>query len=179
MRKALVILGELSDSDIDWIAAAGHIRVAPAGTPIIVEQQAVESLFIILDGLATVTVRGMEVARLAAGEILGEMSLLETRLPTASVTPEVATTLLAVSHTALRRKLKQDEGFGCRFYHALAVLLAQRLRQTTISSIGYGRTEPPATRDDEADEIDVGILDNVHLAGARFDKLLKLTMKAT
>jgi CRP/FNR family cyclic AMP-dependent transcriptional regulator len=178
MRKALVILGELSDGDMDWIAQAGRSHVVPPGTPIIVEQQAVESLFIILDGLAAVTVRGVEVARLAAGEILGEMSLLETRLPTASVTPEVATTLLAVSHADLRRKLKADVGFGCRFYHALAVLLAQRLRQTTISSIGYGRTEATDRQGDDADEIDVGILDHVHLAGAKFDKLLKLTMKA-
>jgi CRP/FNR family cyclic AMP-dependent transcriptional regulator len=179
MRKALVILGELSDGDMDWIAQAGRCHVAPPGTPIIVEQQAVQSLFIILDGLASVTVRGNEVARLAAGEILGEMSLLETRPPTASVTPEVATTLLAVSHAELRRKLKDDIGFGCRFYHALAVLLAQRLRQTTISSIGYGQAAPSADEADDDDEIDVGILDNVHLAGVKFDKLLKLTMKAT
>jgi CRP-like cAMP-binding protein len=172
MRKALVILGGLSDGDMDWIAQAGRCRVVPAGTPIIIEQQAIDSLFIILDGLASVTVLGREVARLAAGEILGEMSLLETRPPTASVTPAVATTLLAVSHAELRRKLKDDIGFGCRFYHALAVLLAQRLRQTTISSIGYGRTEPQPSQGDEEDEIDVGILDHVHLAGAKFDKLL-------
>ncbi len=179
MRKALVILGELSDSDMDWIALTGRRQVVPAGKPIIVEQQAVESLFIILDGLASVTVRGKEVARLAAGEILGEMSLLETRLPTASVMPQVATTVLAISHADLRWKLKDDIGFGCRFYHALAILLTQRLRQTTISSLGYGVIEPSAQESDDEDEIDVGILDNVHLAGAKFDKLLKLTMKAS
>ena len=179
MRKALVILGELSDGDMDWIAQTGRCRVISPGVPIIVEQQTIESLFIILDGLAVVTVRGTEVARLAAGEILGEMSLLETRPPTASVTPLVATTLLAVSHAELRRKFKSDIGFGCRFYHALAVLLAQRLRQTTISSIGYGMSEPRRGEEVEEDEIDVGILDNVHLAGLKFDKLLKLTMKAT
>jgi CRP-like cAMP-binding protein len=177
MRKALVILGQLSDADMDWIAQAGSCRVVPPGTPIIVEQQPVDTLFIILDGLATVTARGKEVARLAAGEILGEMSLLETRLPTASVTSDTATTVLAVSHAALRRKLTDDMGFGCRFYHALAVLLAQRLRQTTISSIGYGVAGPSPPEAD--DEIDVGILDHVHLAGAKFDKLLKLSMRTS
>jgi len=72
MRKALVILGELSDGDMDWIAQAGRCCVVPPGTPIIVEQQAVDTLFVILDGVATVTVRGVEVVRLAVARYWGK-----------------------------------------------------------------------------------------------------------
>jgi len=176
MRKALVILAGLSDSDMDWIAQAGRCHVVPPGTSIIVEREAVHSLFIILDGLAVVTIRGVEVDRAAAGDILGEMSLLERLPPTASVTPLIATTLLAISHADLRRKLADDIGFGCRFYHALAVFLAHRLRQR---GLGRGAAGPSAGGTADEDEIDEGILDNVHLAGAKFDKLLKLTLKAT
>jgi len=92
--------------------------------------------------------------------------------------PETATTVLAVSNAALRRKLTDDLGFGSRFYHALAVLLAQRLRQTTMSSIGCGVVSPAPAEGNDEDEIDFGMLANVNLAGAKFDKLLKLAMRA-
>jgi hypothetical protein len=47
--------------------------------------------------------------------------------------------------------------------------MADRLRQTT-TRMGYGA----ATDDKHAkDELNEDLLDNVHLAGARFDRMLK------
>ena len=50
MRKALVMLGELSDSDIEWIAKTGIRQILPAGSVIIAEGVEIKSLFIILTG---------------------------------------------------------------------------------------------------------------------------------
>jgi hypothetical protein len=39
--------------------------------------------------------------------------------------------------------------------------------------MGYGSNEVPASDAADADELETDVLDNVHLAGARFERLLK------
>jgi signal-transduction protein with cAMP-binding, CBS, and nucleotidyltransferase domain len=175
MRKALMMFGTLNDTDIDWLTRVGELRRFSARQPIISERQPIEALFIILDGRAVVSVRGTEVARAAAGEILGEVSLVDSRLPTASVVPESETTVLQIGRSALKRKLREDMGFGCRFYHALAIVLAQRLQRNTPSG-PQGRVED-SDDVDLADDVEADLLENVTLAGLRFDQLLRRTMK--
>jgi CRP-like cAMP-binding protein len=78
-------------------------------------------------------------------------------------------TLLRIPDAVLRDKLASDPGFASRFYRALCVFLADRMRHTT-QRMGYGA----ATDDVHAkDELNDDLLDNVHLAGARFDRMLK------
>ncbi len=176
MRKALMVFGTLNDSDIDWLTRVGELRRFPADEPIIRERKPIDALFIVLDGRAIVSVRGTEVARAASGEILGEVSLVDSRLPTASVVADRETTVLQINRAVLNRKLKEDMGFGCRFYHALAILLAQRLQRNTPSNGGNGEGD-----DDEdvdlADDVDPQLLESVTLAGLRFDQLLRRTLK--
>lgn len=50
MRKVLYILGELQDSDLQWLVDVGQIRNLPIGTEIIREGGSVDSLFIVLEG---------------------------------------------------------------------------------------------------------------------------------
>ena len=77
MRKALYILSQLDDGDVEWMANAGNHRSLTAGEVIITAGKQVESLFIILDGKISVGVKDIgEIAELGAGEILGEISLL-------------------------------------------------------------------------------------------------------
>ncbi len=78
-------------------------------------------------------------------------------------------TLLKISDDAVRAKLAQDPAFAARFYRALCVFLASRLRSTT-RRMGYG---DGAADEDAKDELPEDLLDNVHLAGARFDRMLK------
>ena len=66
-------------------------------------------------------------------------------------------------------KLSSDPAFAARFYRALCVFLASRLRSTT-RRMGYGNDAEDA---DAKDELTDDLLDNVHLAGARFDRMLK------
>ena len=86
MRKALIMLGELSDGDVDWIAKTAVRRILPAGSVIITEGRELQSLFIILEGQALVTARGVELARLASGDLLGEISMIDKQPPAATVT---------------------------------------------------------------------------------------------
>ena len=67
MRKALLFLGILNDSDIDWIVAAASRQEVSQGETLIHEGKAVDYVFLVLDGQLAVTVKalgGREVARL-------------------------------------------------------------------------------------------------------------------
>ena len=76
---------------------------------------------------------------------------------------------LRLPDDTVRAKLASDPAFAARFYRALCVFLATRLRATT-RRMGYGDN----TEDEDAkDELTDDLLDNVHLAGARFDRMLK------
>ena len=170
MRKVLFIFSVLTDGDVEWLATAGErIHVDP-GTVLIPVGARVDHLHFVLEGrLAIRTRKGDVIAYLESGEIIGEMSLVDPA-PTA-VSVEVATdaTLFRVSDTVVRDKLAKDSAFAARFYRALCVFMADRLRQTT-SRMGYGAATEDANAKDELNE---DLLDNVHLAGARFDRMLK------
>lgn len=170
MRKVLFIFSVLSDGDVEWLAKAGeHVR-ADAGTLLIPLGSRIDYLYFVLDGrLAIRTRAGDPIAMLESGEIIGEMSLVDPAPTAVSVDVVADATLLRIADAVLRDKLDQDPEFAARFYRALCVFMADRLRQTT-TRMGYGA----ATEDAHAkDELNEDLLDNVHLAGARFDRMLK------
>lgn len=175
MRKVLFILGQLSDGDVDWLCANGEKRGAAPGTVLIQAGQRLDTMFIVLDGELTVsTAQGKRLATLYSGEIVGEMSLVDANPTSAAVTVQAPSELLAVPHERIRRKLLEDVGFAARFYKALTIFLVDRMRNT-ISQFSYGDGGPAAAQRMEVDELDAEVLDNVHLAGARFERLLQNT----
>lgn len=173
MRKVLYILGQLADEDVEWLATTGRRRTVEAGETLIRQGRAIDAMFILLDGRMAVTVDGVgEVARIASGEIIGEMSLVDQHPPSASVTALVPSLVLAVARGDLERHLAADVAFSARFHRAIATFLSDRLRRT-VRRLGYGEA---GSLDDEREldgELDEAVLDNVHLAGARFERMLK------
>jgi bacteriocin-type transport-associated protein len=174
MRKVLFILGQLSDDDVEWLSKAGQRQRIPAGTTLITEGKAIDSMYILLDGRMAVSLKGIgTVATLATGEVMGEMSLIDSRPPSASVSAESDSVVFAISRAALNGKLESDISFAARFYKAIATFLSDRLRGT-VQRLGYGDKGVSLDEDTELDgELDLNVLDNVHLAGARFERMLK------
>jgi CRP/FNR family transcriptional regulator, cyclic AMP receptor protein len=171
MRKVLSLLGQLSDDDVDWMAGAGRRRDAGAGEVLIHEGIPIGSVLVMLQGTASVTLPGgREVARIGAGEVLGEMSMIDNRPPSATVSAVESTVVLELGRVALDAKLAADTGFAARFYRALAVFLADRVRNTN-AQLGYGKEGASRTLAEE-DELDEAVLDNLHLAGARFEAII-------
>ena len=176
MRKVLFVLGQLTDDDVQWIAENGVKRVVPPGNTIITMGKQSDAIFIILDGEVSVTVEGVrEVARLTCGEILGEMSLIDANPPSATITSVTESTLLEVSKSLLKRKMAEDIYFSAHFYRAIAVVLSHRLRTITAvkGGVAGGHLDEQGSMEDE---LDATVLDNVHLAGARFERMLKKVM---
>ena len=170
MRKVLFIFSVLSDSDVEWLATTGERIHLDPGNVLIPVGARVDNLYFVLDGrLAVKTKSGDPFAFLESGEIIGEMSLVDPAPTTVSVEVVSEATVLRISDEVVREKLATDLGFASRFYRALCVFMADRMRQTT-QRFGYGK----ATDDQNSkDELNDDLLDNVHLAGARFDRMLK------
>jgi CRP/FNR family transcriptional regulator, cyclic AMP receptor protein len=182
MRKVLYILGQLDDDDVNWLADVGQRRKVQPGDVLIEERKPGIEILIVLEGSLSVSVSALgELARLGAGEIVGEMSLIDSRPASASVTAVEPSTVLAIPKDVIQKKLNEDIGFAARFYHAVAVFLSGRMRGT-VQRLGYGSDNKGVDELDEdveaEGELDLDVLDKVHLAGARFDRMLKRLMGA-
>ncbi len=173
MRKVLYIFGLLNDADVEWIARTGIRRRVKDKDILIEERKPLESVIFILEGEFVITAEPAgEIARIGAGEIVGEMSFVDSAPPSATVMALGDGIALFLDKETLAQKLESDVGFGYRFYHALAIFLADRLRGT-VNRLGYGEGQELDSDRIAKDELDVGLLDTLSMAGERFDRMLK------
>ncbi len=171
MRKVLYIFGFLTDLDMEWLARAGTRKRIGDGETIIKAGETVDAIAIVLEGELSVSTSSVEqVARLGVGEIVGEMSLVDSAPASATVAARGSTLVLLLDKTTLIEKLAADVAFGSRFYRALAVFLADRLRSTLELPAKASGLETGLIRD----ELDPGILENVWAAGERFNRMLTI-----
>lgn len=169
MRRSLFIFGVLEDTDIDWVASKSEVVTLAAGQPLIEAGRELESIFILLSGRAeVVSPSGTLLAIVQSGDILGEMSMIDDAPPSATVRIGSDAEVVRTRKSVLREKLEADTGFAARFYKGIATLLSQRMRDT-ISSFGYGPANEANLQ--EPDELDPSVLDHLHLAGSRFERL--------
>jgi CRP-like cAMP-binding protein len=174
MRKVLYIFGLFTDADVAWIARTGVRRRITDGEILIQEGRPVESVIFLLQGECAVTTQAAgQIARLGIGEVVGEMSFVDSAPPSATVTAVGDGLALFLDKRTLARKLEADVAFGCRFYRALAIFLADRLRGT-VRRAGDGGELDLGAQTIAKDELDLGILDTVSMAGDRFDRMLKM-----
>lgn len=177
MRKALYILAELSNLDFNWLLNSGVKVQVPAGTTLIQEGQVTDALYIILEGSLAVCVEALdnqEVARLANGEVVGEMSFVDSRPPSATVKAIEDTTVWAIPRPTLAFKLNQDVGFAAHFYHAIALFLSDRMRET-VNRLTY---QNQGSELDKATSENTHIISKLDIATSRFNGLLEQLKEA-
>lgn len=168
MKRVLFILGQLSDLDIDWMINHGKRKDLKSGNWLIRQGEEVQNLYIVLSGEFAVLNEHrpeVEIARIAPGEVLGEMSFIDARLPETSVQATEASSVFYIPRFLIKQKMEEDPEFASRFYLSMSMFLSSRLR-TTMGSLGFSITP------DEADEIDLNVLQQVGQAGARFGQIL-------
>lgn len=174
MSKVLVILGELSDRDIDWMLTNGSRNHIKAGTVLICEGQPIDALYIVLQGTLSVSVAALssrEIGTIGSGELLGEMSFVDGRLPSASVTAIEDCLVLSVPRRLLSEKLEQDVLFSLRFYRAITKFLSTRLRGT-VSRLSQD-PDYLLYQDSRPERPSSEILDGNDLSQSRFDSLMQ------
>ena len=84
-----------TDEEIHQVVDTATYLTVPANWALMVEQQPADKAYLILAGEVSVRRHGEEVARLGAGEVIGEMALINHKLRSATV---VAATPLEVLH---------------------------------------------------------------------------------
>lgn len=197
-REVLFTFGRLHDSDIDWMISNGNCQKIPAGKMLFQEGRPAETLYLLLNGLVKVTLcetaenpldrafaalgttinphSGQEIATLQSGTFIGELPFAETRLASTSVETVEKSLVLAISISSLKLKLQQDLGFAARFEEVVASLAIERFRDM-INRLGYGRRFYSKSQTLEPsfyyeDELDLDSLDQLNLAGTRFQWML-------
>lgn len=168
MKRVLFMLGYLSDSDVEWIIEQGEKKTFVSGEHLIAKDKAIENMYIVSEGTFLIYNPGKncsEIAQLSAGEILGEMSFLDSRPPSVSVQAITASaSVIAVPLVRIKSKIKEDKRFAADFYQALASILSDRLRNTT-NRLGYGVGQ-------DQDEMSTEVMDRVGKAGSRFKRIV-------
>jgi CRP-like cAMP-binding protein len=86
---------DFTDDELGQVVDAATYLTVPAHWALMAEQQPADKAYLILSGEVSVRRHGEEVARLGAGEVIGEMALVNHRLRSATV---VADTPLEVLH---------------------------------------------------------------------------------
>jgi CRP/FNR family cyclic AMP-dependent transcriptional regulator len=123
MLRALPALSGYTDRELSAVSSLVDAVSVEAGHILVREGSAATEVFIIVEGLATVIVRGTPVAKLGPGEFLGEMALLDLAPRSATVVAETSMRLLA---TDPRRFLSLVDHPGIA--RTIAGALAKRLR---------------------------------------------------
>jgi bacteriocin-type transport-associated protein len=182
LRKVLFLFAELNDGDISWMVETGEQQHLAAGTVLIRQGEPTIALHLLLDGTLSVLIAttvkdkpvDREVAKLATGEMVGEISFIDAQTASATVQAHTPCFVLTLPRAALMAKLQQDGGFAARFYRSLALLLVDRLQDRLIrynSDLTYAQDQ--SLDQDFDDELDDRLLQSSALAGVRFDWLLK------
>jgi CRP-like cAMP-binding protein len=155
---------------LEWLIENGSSKRLREGDYLLRQGTGVEAMYFLLDGTLSVELekpQARQLAEIESGEVVGEISLLDSRPSTASVRAIDEALLLEIRHDVLKPKLEADFGFQARLYRSLGMFLAQRMR-STILSLGYGedRTEED---EEDIDEIEPQLLDGIERAAKRFE----------
>ena len=130
---ALGILAGLSDRARSNLARFGTYQTSPAGTEIIREGASQNRLYIVIKGELTITCRtgGKEIMLSTAkdGECLGETSLLEPGLASATVRVAEEATVWSIDSEDLRAFVAEHTGGSGSLLMGIASCLSQRLRR--------------------------------------------------
>jgi len=135
MRELLGILNKLWPADIDWLLSSGQETKVQANAVVVEEGSRPDALYVVVQGLLGVRVASLgqsTVLTLGAGEVVGEMSLIDDRPECATIFAVESSLLLAVPRAAIGAELEADPAFAARVYHSFASVVSGRLRE------GYG-----------------------------------------
>jgi CRP-like cAMP-binding protein len=86
-------------------------------------------LYFVLNGALEVYTRGTpRIAMLKVGDVVGEISFVDARPPTATLRAEVESRVGAIPRGLIMERIRENIGFAARFYQSIAIFLADRLR---------------------------------------------------
>jgi CRP/FNR family transcriptional regulator, cyclic AMP receptor protein len=119
------IFAGLSSRQLGKLAGSSRRTTHQAGHEMAKEGEGALALHIILDGTAEVSVHGRPRRELRAGDYFGEISLIDGKKRSATVTATSDLHTLAVPHGPFQKLLETEPGFAA----GLLTLVCARLRE--------------------------------------------------
>lgn len=110
------------------IARVTRLSSHPAGRTVVHEGADGSAMYVLLEGRARVVRKGRTVARLAAGDFFGEISLIDGGPRTASVVADTPIRALKLEGQDFRRVVAGEPALALRVMRALAGRVRQRER---------------------------------------------------
>ena len=126
--KQVPLFAALSHRRLRALAKVSVISEYRDGTAIVKAGTSGSDLYVILDGRVKVQRGGETVARIGAGEMFGEISLLDPGLRTADVIADGPTRCLQLAGRDFKRALEDDPNFGVLVLQAAGKRLRELVR---------------------------------------------------
>jgi CRP-like cAMP-binding protein len=131
MRTTIALSDGLRDEDMLWLFQVGEERVVNRGTAIVYEGVRPNAIFVVIRGSFNVGVETLAdepLAKLGAGELIGEISFLEGSPASATIVAEERSAVIVVDNQVLNERLRENTAFAARMYRAFALVAERRLR---------------------------------------------------
>lgn len=110
--EALTRSTSFDSATVERLATVGTAVNIPAGWSVIMESTPADSAYIVLDGSAEIRKSGQTIATLGAGDVFGEIALVNHRLRNASVVAASPLKALRLGQEAIADLLEHDNGFA-------------------------------------------------------------------
>ncbi len=195
LQEALFVLGELRDSDIDWLTVAGHIKTLAPGDFLLQAGRPVDALHLVLEGTFSVLWLDGEVNPLKAcfdcpiemagqmqqittltkGAMAGTSAFLDFAPLSVTIRAQGEVLVLSVPRQTVVTRLQQDVEFSARFHRVLAIQLSKLMQAVGGAEIASEQM-PESDRLDiplEDGELDLDALQNASQGAARFNWMLQ------
>jgi CRP-like cAMP-binding protein len=137
LRTCELLRGLSSVEAQDVLALASRVEL-PAGEELFHEGDDGDAMYVVASGEIRVVKGEEEVARLGAGEVLGEMALLEDAPRSATARAASTCTVYRIDRGAFEELLESEDHAAYRLLHGLARLLCARLRRAIGGSARPG-----------------------------------------
>ncbi|MGH7067009.1 MAG: Crp/Fnr family transcriptional regulator, partial [Acetobacteraceae bacterium] len=132
--RGVSLLASLSPANLETLARLAHARTVESGEVLFRQGDPGETLLVVLAGELRARVFGREgreqiLRRLSAGDVVGEIALIDGRPRSADVHAVTRARLLVLERRAVLDEVARDSGFAL----ALLRLLCDRLRTTSAA----------------------------------------------
>jgi 6-phosphofructokinase 1 len=128
--RAVKPFAELDDAELDELAGAMTMHQVPAGAHVFHEGDLGLDLYVIVEGACSLEAEGRLVRPLLAGEVFGEVAVIDRRPRLAGVVTLQPSRLLKLSAEALERRERAAPHTYLKLTKALARLVTTYVRQS-------------------------------------------------
>ncbi len=139
--QGIPVCKDLSAAETKQLVAIADESAAKKAEVLFKEGDGGDALLVVLEGQVEVTKRGAVLAKLDAGSVLGEMSLLDGDTRSATATALTDVKFLKISNARFQKLLAADNVAALKIVANLAQVMSRRLaliNEKLVDSLGTG-----------------------------------------